>query len=595
MLTARSVIVSSGKVYKDVRFPLLCLDEPFKGDETGRPRTALAHLYEPATNRTSIAKVDLQAKRLISLVPVPNVQPMVLQADYTVADALVRTNPSFVEAMRKRGITDMSAVHLEPWAPGFVGEARQNNARLMRIIPFLRGKSNNPYARPIEGVIALVDVQAKRFVSLMDTGVRAIAKEDGRYPQGPPSPVLKPLKTWLPAGSNAKIVGNQVAWQRWRFRFDLHPRDGLILRKLSYDGRSILYRASLSEMSVPYADPEPTWNWRAAFDVGEYGLGICATTLVPGRDVPDYATLLDAVIPGDDGRPRSAPKTIAIYERDGGLLWRHWDFVTNQTVSQRARELVISFIPAIGNYDYQVSYVLRTDGEISIESNLTGMMLAKGTDQTQEPTKGHSQPKPGHLVAPNVIATNHQHFFSFRLDFDVDGASNNTVMQEDTESISSQPGNAFAMVERPIDREDSRDMSLATGRKWRVVNPARRNRLGGATGYLILPGENAVPYGTRGNEARRAAGFTDRHLWVTKYRPGELYAAGDFPNQNPAPGGLPKYLNGEGTASEDVVVWLTMGITHIPRPEDWPIMPTHRTGFRMIPAGFFDRNPTLGG
>jgi primary-amine oxidase len=36
-----------------------------------------------------------------------------------------------------------------------------------------------------------------------------------------------------------------------------------------------------------------------------------------------------------------------------------------------------------------------------------------------------------------------------------------------------------------------------------------------------------------------------------------------------------------------------MGVTHIPRPEEWPIMPVHHIGFQLLPAGFFDRNPAL--
>ena len=43
----------------------------------------------------------------------------------------------------------------------------------------------------------------------------------------------------------------------------------------------------------------------------------------------------------------------------------------------------------------------------------------------------------------------------------------------------------------------------------------------------------------------------------------------------------------------DIVVWHTFGVTHIPRPEDWPVMPVEYTGFTLVPFGFFDRNPAL--
>ena len=41
----------------------------------------------------------------------------------------------------------------------------------------------------------------------------------------------------------------------------------------------------------------------------------------------------------------------------------------------------------------------------------------------------------------------------------------------------------------------------------------------------------------------------------------------------------------------DVVLWYTMGHTHIPRPEDYPVMPTAYIGFTLKPAGFFNLNP----
>ncbi len=44
----------------------------------------------------------------------------------------------------------------------------------------------------------------------------------------------------------------------------------------------------------------------------------------------------------------------------------------------------------------------------------------------------------------------------------------------------------------------------------------------------------------------------------------------------------------------DVVLWYTVGVTHMPRPEDWPVMPVQSAGFSLVPVGFFNRNPALG-
>ena len=93
---------------------------------------------------------------------------------------------------------------------------------------------------------------------------------------------------------------------------------------------------------------------------------------------------------------------------------------------------------------------------------------------------------------------------------------------------------------------------------------------------------------------RRRAGFATRHLWVTPFDEGELRAAGPYANQSTGGGGLPQWTAGDRPVTDtDVVLWCTFGVTHVPRPEDWPVMPVERTGFSLVPVGFFDRNPAL--
>ena len=90
------------------------------------------------------------------------------------------------------------------------------------------------------------------------------------------------------------------------------------------------------------------------------------------------------------------------------------------------------------------------------------------------------------------------------------------------------------------------------------------------------------------------AGFLKKHLWVTPYRRDERYAAGDYPNQRAGGDGLPVWTaSNRPVADTDLVVWYTFGHTHIPRPEDWPVMPVHKIGFMLRPDGFFDRNPSM--
>ena len=110
----------------------------------------------------------------------------------------------------------------------------------------------------------------------------------------------------------------------------------------------------------------------------------------------------------------------------------------------------------------------------------------------------------------------------------------------------------------------------------------------------LRPGENALPFAAPDSWARKRAGFLNAHLWVTQYDPAERNAAGAYPNQSKGGDGLPKWTGANRSIeNQDVVVWYTMGVTHIPRPEEWPVMPVHRTGFKLVPNNFFARSPAL--
>ena len=244
--------------------------------------------------------------------------------------------------------------------------------------------------------------------------------------------------------------------------------------------------------------------------------------------------------------------------------------------------------------------MFRQDGTIEAECGLTGIMLAKGV-KAKTAHELHADPLAhnAHLVAPGVVAPHHQHFFNFRLDFDVDGVDNR-VLEHNVRSAPAGPDNPFSngmIMEETVLRRESqakRDMSLASARKWKVVSASARNSLGDATGWALIPGENSVPYLLDSSPVRQKGRFIDHHLWVTRFAEDELYAAGTYPNQGEPGRGLPHWTSADRELDgKDVVLWYTFGVTHIPRPEDWPVMPTHKTGFKLMPLGFFSRNPAL--
>jgi primary-amine oxidase len=141
--------------------------------------------------------------------------------------------------------------------------------------------------------------------------------------------------------------------------------------------------------------------------------------------------------------------------------------------------------------------------------------------------------------------------------------------------------------------EAQRIVDPSRGRQWRVVNPNRLNAVGQPVGYRIVPGSTPVLLADANAAVAKRAAFATKNLWVTPFAADEERAAG-YPNLSSGGGGLPSWTSEDRPIENtDVVVWYTFGINHVPRPEDWPVMPAEYVGFTLQPFGFFDQNPAL--
>ncbi len=609
--TAVTTLRAAGKITDASRLPLIALREPDKASlldgarQRTVPREAFVIAYERASGHTFEAIVDVDSKVVRSWREVPGVQPLFMREDDQIMQDTVRADPAWQDAIRKRGITDFQKVQLDPWSAGNFGFPDEAGRRIFRAVPFYKGDAMTGYARPIEGLVAYVDVNARKVIKLVDSGVVPVATAIADYSEqavGRLRESPRPLHIVQPGGASFDIRGHEVHWQNWRFRYAMHPREGLVLHTVSYEDqgkvRPVLYRAALSEMVVPYGDPSASWFFRNAFDEGEYGIGNMADSLEQLTDAPENATFLDAVFADEKGGVIELPHALALFERDGGLLWKHFDVNSQHNESRRARDLVLSWIATVGNYEYAFGWVFHQDGTLEMEMGLTGIMQTKGVAlpgaASHDPATDHA-----HLVAPGVAAVHHQHFFNFRIDMDVDGTTNK-VFELDTASAGTGPDNPYmnAITTHATlltsEQQARRQWDLAANRRWKIASASQQNGLGQPTGYLLVPGDNAVPYADPRSAVRQRAGFLSSHLWVTPFDPSEMYAAGDYVYQSAGGDGLVKWVKANRPlVDQDVVIWYTMGITHIPRPEDWPVMPVHHTGFKLMPNGFFDRNPSL--
>ncbi|SCX54497.1 primary-amine oxidase [Klenkia marina] len=565
------------------------------------PRRARAMVLDKDTGASWDVVVDLTTDAVVETHLRTAGTVAMLGSEVELMTELVKADARYVAALAERGITDLSTVQIDPWGLGNREEYGVEGRRLIGGTSFLRHfPEDNGYAHPIEGVVAIVDVTQGEVLDVLDHGVRPLNEQDMLWTaeaNGPMRTDVAPLEIHQPQGVGFTVDGTVLHWQKWRFRIGMHPLEGLVLHGVEYrDGdrwRSVAHRLSLSEMVVPYGDPSPEHWWRSAFDAGEYGMGNMANSLRLGCDCKGEIVYLDAVLSDEDGEPRTIDQAICIHEEDAGILWKHTDWVTGAVDVRRSRRLVVSAISTVGNYHYGFYWNFYQDASIEVEIKLLGIVQPRAVADGE--VTPHASP-----VGPNLVATYHQHLFGFRLDMEVDGWQN-TVVQNDAHPVpvgeANPHGNAIGVTRTVIEREHDGDglTDPHRSRSWTVTNQHVRNAWGSAVGYKLLPGwASATILADPSATVARRAGFAAKNIWVTPYRPDELRAAGEAPHQDRAGSGLPAWTAGNrAVADTDVVLWHTVGVTHVPRAEDWPVMPMEKAGFHLLPVNFFDRNPAM--
>ncbi len=604
----RELLINELALAASTRFAYVGLEEPHKREvldwERGGPlpeRRARVMLLDLADGRSSDVLVSLTDGSVLSTTVLDGSEGQlpILVEEFEMVGDIVAEDQRWHDALAARG-TSHDQVVCVPLSAGHYGYEEEEGTRMLRVFAFrMDHPKDHPWAHPVDGLAAYVDVIARKITRLVDTETYPIPAEHGNFDdpelQGAPMESLKPIVITQPEGPSFDVDGDEVSWANWKFQIGFDPREGLILRRLRIvDGeeeRPVIYRASVSEMLVPYGDPQATRFWQNYFDTGEYLFGRFTNSLQLGCDCLGEIRYFDATFADELGNPTTIQNGICMHEEDYGTLWKHSDMFTESDEVRRARRLVISFFTTVGNYDYGFYWYLYLDGTIECEAKLTGILFTSAYPEEGYPYATQ--------VAPGLGGPNHQHLFNFRLDMMVDGLAN-AVDEVDAVRVPIGPGNehgngfTFSRTRLSTEADAAREADASVGRAWHIVNTEKQNRLGQPTGYVLHPTQTPTLLADPSSSIASRAEFATKHLFVTQYDPAEKYAAGDYVHQNPGGDGLTKYRAADRSVDgEDIVLWHTFGPTHFPRPEDWPVMPVDHAKFTLKPYGFFDRNPVL--
>ncbi|KAF7297913.1 Amine oxidase [Mycena chlorophos] len=599
---------------------------------TGRSYNVILSLHEAVWSVDTLDLLDEGA------------QPAITNEELNYCEVVIRADERVQQIAKDIGILP-EQLYCEGWSIGY-DDRFAVSYRLQQCMMFARfGQDENHYAHPLDFVI-VYDSNAEKVLHIEypphykntpngpqlsnpDTKLPelggdhlAVSGRDRIIPPKAPFNFLsdlmqadgqklreapKPLHIVQPEGVSFKLDGKQLEWQNWKMHIGFSPREGVALSTVTYNDhgeiRPVLYRASLAEMVVPYAAPEYPHGRKFAFDSGEYGMGAMASELSLGCDCLGQIHYMDGAYVLHDGTAHVIKNAICIHEEDAGVLWKHTDFRPNgRGTTIRRRRLVVSMVSTLANYEYIFNWMFYQDGTIEFEIRLTGVL------QVYVAAEGENPPN-GILVAPQVNAQYHQHIFSVRVDPMVDGLNNSLIETDITPSPfpagskENHAGNAFIATDTIVKTESGRDFPpLGTERRWRVVNPARTHYSSGQhAGYsLNIRTATVQLMTTHDGWVGKRAPFTKKPVWVVKdvegAKGGRVWPAGKYvPQTKEAPAdSVSEWIKGEkDIENEDLLVYLTIGATHIPRPEDWPVMPVEHLSIVFKPISFFKYNPSM--
>lgn len=602
---------------------ILSLDEPEKNEVVGwktgnsfPPRRASVIVF--LDGKTHIVTVDLGLGLVVrDVVNIGSGYPMYTIDDLTTALQVTMSDLEFNKSIIARGV-DFNDLICYPPSSGWFGPDEEGK-RIVKVQCFSSQNTPNFYMRPIEGLTVTVDIDRKEIVKITDTGrgipIPKATNTDYRYTTSSPfsemTPLTNPMSMEQPKGPSFTVEnGHIVKWANWVFHLKPDVRAGMIIsqakiRAENGEYRSVMYKGFASELFVPYMDPDESWYFKSYMDAGEYGLGATAMALLELNDCPRHAYYMDGVFASADGRPVIQPNMICIFERySGDIGWRHSEMPVMGLDIRESRPkvtLVARMAASVGNYDYIFDWEFQTDGLIRIKVGLTGMLMVKGTPYENIYNISNVNDMTGTLVSENVIGVVHDHFVSFHLDMDIDGANNSfakvNLVKENTLPGQS-PRRSYLKAKRKVAKTENDakiKLKLYDPSEFHVFNPSKRSRLGNPTGYKIIPGGNAASLLDLDDPPQIRAAFTNNQIWVTPHNKSEQWAGGLLVSQSKGDDTLAVWsARNREIENKDIVLWYTLGFHHIPCQEDFPVMPTVSSSFELKPVNFFDRNPIMG-
>ena len=399
---------------------------------------------------------------------------------------------------------------IDPWPAGYYGaqDHYDNSPLICRPLTFMRAApSEHGYARPVEGVIVTVDLDAMKVLEVADHGVVPLPPTAGNYDGEADVP---PRTTGRRSRSSARTSNRSrspsprdrvsrsrrtVPWQNWSFRLGFTPREGLALHDLGLPRqgttRPILYRASLHRDGRALRRPGTDAMEQERVRRGRIRHGPVCELAHARLRLPRTHPLLRRPGQQPGGTPLPIKNAICMHEEDYGISWKHTDYRTARRGAPFPAAGRFVGSATVDNYEYGFFWYLYKDGTIEFEVKLTGVLTAGAFTPGEVPRHGQAvAPEPVRAQPPTLL----QRPAGPRRGRPGQQRVRGQLRARRGPRRAEQPlvqrlGRGADAAGRPRRRRRARSMPPAHRRATgRSSNPSKVNELGRPVAYKLMPG-----------------------------------------------------------------------------------------------------------
>jgi len=410
--------------------------------------------------------------------------------------------------------------------------------------------------------------------------------------QGDPLPLDEhhPPEMIAPAGARFGVdhENQYVEWQDYSFYIAFNRDTGVNLYDIRYKGERILYELGLQEALAHYAGNDPMQSGTAYLDT-YYGFGPYAFELVQGYDCPAYATYINSSFYVAE-TTHTHINSICLFEATTDYpIQRH---TTDKYVSvTKNNYFSLRSVSTVGNYDYTFTYSFYVDGSIQVEVRASGYI--------QSAYWAHNGDY-GFHIHDHLSGSMHDHVLNFKADFDILGTNNSVQLMSMVPATveypwsKGKPRNTMKLERSFIETEDDSRFNWGANAATQVliVNTDEKNKFGEYRGYRVLPSAGTAHLTVKNStNLANSARWAETDLAFTRQKdtePRVCHALNNMDVHDP-PVDFAKFFDGESLLQEDLVLWVNLGMHHVPHSGDLPntVMTTAHSAIQFMPSNYF--------